>query len=357
MRPELDEILRGIAHLRKRAARGELSWIQDRYDSGKLKFLRKVLPPGGYERLGRDLSAGDVRAVRSSFAAIDDEMVGLQLGYEPAVHSATSRFEDEYLEPTPIASGATSVFAPIDEPLVFADEDDEFDDPYDDYSFEHPRSRENLVVIADDFDAPAPRPTQVGRAGTRRVVEPVSRSRGAAAPGRAKQKLPLQWILIALAAVVVFALLLSQCGGDEPNTVSTNTTLQNPASGGGATGATTKPGTAATVPSTTLAPPTYTIFFPSGAMAVPAEGLPIIDQVVERIKANPTAKVTITGYADKSGNPTFNADLSQKRANNVRDAIVAKLGTSPHAIQNPQAGVDNTPLPDNEARRVVIAFV
>lgn len=47
-----------------------------------------------------------------------------------------------------------------------------------------------------------------------------------------------------------------------------------------------------------------------------------IDFVAKYLKANPSASVDVIGYADEIGNPNYNKELSQKRANVVKDILV-----------------------------------
>jgi membrane fusion protein (multidrug efflux system) len=64
-------------------------------------------------------------------------------------------------------------------------------------------------------------------------------------------------------------------------------------------------------------------------------------------------QIAVTGYADKTGNAAANVDLAKRRAQAVRDELVA-LGVEPKRIVL-QAPVNVTgPGPDNEARRVAV---
>lgn len=47
-----------------------------------------------------------------------------------------------------------------------------------------------------------------------------------------------------------------------------------------------------------------------------------VDFLVKYLKANPSANAEIVGYADEIGNSDYNKDLSQRRANSVRDIVV-----------------------------------
>jgi OOP family OmpA-OmpF porin len=49
-----------------------------------------------------------------------------------------------------------------------------------------------------------------------------------------------------------------------------------------------------------------------------------LDQVVRVLEMNPTIKVELHGHTDSIGSDAYNLQLSQKRANAVRDYLVAK---------------------------------
>ena len=66
-------------------------------------------------------------------------------------------------------------------------------------------------------------------------------------------------------------------------------------------------------------------------------------------------QVVITGYADKSGNAAANVELAKKRAQTVRDELVA-LGVEPRRIVlAAPAGVTGSGS-DEQARRVDITM-
>lgn len=53
------------------------------------------------------------------------------------------------------------------------------------------------------------------------------------------------------------------------------------------------------------------------------EGQQVVDQVVSSMKANPGDTLTVVGHTDSVGTDEYNMGLGQRRANTVRDAIVA----------------------------------
>ncbi|WP_462219171.1 OmpA family protein [Ferruginibacter sp.] len=66
------------------------------------------------------------------------------------------------------------------------------------------------------------------------------------------------------------------------------------------------------------------INFETGKSTIKPESQPIIDQIVEMLKANPTLKVSIEGHTDNVGNGPANQTLSENRAKAVMAAISSK---------------------------------
>lgn len=56
-----------------------------------------------------------------------------------------------------------------------------------------------------------------------------------------------------------------------------------------------------------------------------------IDKLSEILKQNPNEKVVIQGHTDNTGNPSYNRQLSQQRAEAVRDALVSR-GIAPDRL-------------------------
>ncbi len=81
-----------------------------------------------------------------------------------------------------------------------------------------------------------------------------------------------------------------------------------------------------------------------------------IQELVAFLNENPSAKVSVVGYADAgTGNPTINMQYSQERANVVTKALVA-AGISANRITTEAKGDTVQPFADNESNRVCIAI-
>jgi outer membrane protein OmpA-like peptidoglycan-associated protein len=58
----------------------------------------------------------------------------------------------------------------------------------------------------------------------------------------------------------------------------------------------------------------------------------ILRKLVDLLKRNPKATFTIEGYTDSIGTYEYNLDLSQRRANNMKQYLVEALGINPSQI-------------------------
>ena len=75
-----------------------------------------------------------------------------------------------------------------------------------------------------------------------------------------------------------------------------------------------------------------------------------------------TAKAVIEGHTDSQGSESYNQKLSFKRANSVRDYLIANYGIAPHRLTAEGYG-ESRPIADNKTaegrqrnRRVVAVF-
>lgn len=120
------------------------------------------------------------------------------------------------------------------------------------------------------------------------------------------------------------------------------------------------PAAAAPAPAPAAAPvaaaPTSTplvakVYFDSGVNALPADGAAALQPVVDALKANAAARIAISGYHDKTGNPEQNAELAKQRAFAVRDALVAAgIADTRIELRKPEEAQGDGN--DREARRV-----
>lgn len=72
-----------------------------------------------------------------------------------------------------------------------------------------------------------------------------------------------------------------------------------------------------------LAEPDAKIFFAVGKASLPADRAKTLEAVIAKLKANPAAKATISGFNDATGDKTKNELLAKERAKSVREALRA----------------------------------
>ncbi len=104
-------------------------------------------------------------------------------------------------------------------------------------------------------------------------------------------------------------------------------------------------------PAPAAAPVVAKVYFDSGVTALPADGAAALQPVVDAVKANAAARIAISGYHDKTGNPEQNAELAKQRAFAVRDALVA-AGVADTRIELRKPEEAQGDGNDREARRV-----
>ena len=94
------------------------------------------------------------------------------------------------------------------------------------------------------------------------------------------------------------------------------------------------------------------VYFDTGSAAIGGDGASSISRAATEAKAA-NAKVEITGYTDKTGDPAVNEELAKNRAKAVRDALVAAGVAEASVTMKPPAFVTGAGN-DAEARRVEI---
>jgi OOP family OmpA-OmpF porin len=90
---------------------------------------------------------------------------------------------------------------------------------------------------------------------------------------------------------------------------------------------------------------TLYINFDFGKSTIRDESKPVIDQIVQMMKANPDLKIGVEGHTDNVGTPASNKTLSEARAKSVVSAIVAQ-GVSADRLSPSGFGQDK-PIADN----------
>ncbi len=92
----------------------------------------------------------------------------------------------------------------------------------------------------------------------------------------------------------------------------------------------------------------------NSAKIMPTEEVNVYN-MAEWLKANPSEKVNIVGYADKdTGTADYNLALSERRANAVADALVNEYGIDRSRLNISFDGSDVQPYSTNDWNRIVI---
>jgi OmpA-OmpF porin, OOP family len=87
------------------------------------------------------------------------------------------------------------------------------------------------------------------------------------------------------------------------------------------------------------------INFDTGKSIITDESKPVIQQIVQMLKANADLKLSIEGHTDNAGNPASNKTLSEERARSVTAAIVSQ-GIAAERLNSSGYGQDK-PIADN----------
>ena len=98
------------------------------------------------------------------------------------------------------------------------------------------------------------------------------------------------------------------------------------------------------------------IFFPIGNSNIAKSQLTKIAEIVEYMKENPDAKITLTGYADKgTGSAAFNDKIAARRAQTVYNTLAAK-GVAKSRMIKQSKGSRVQPFEENDMNRVTICI-
>jgi OOP family OmpA-OmpF porin len=98
------------------------------------------------------------------------------------------------------------------------------------------------------------------------------------------------------------------------------------------------------------------IFFPIGNTNIAKSQRTKIAEIVEYMKENPDAKITLTGYADKgTGSVKFNDKIAARRALTVYNTLAAK-GVAKSRMIKQSKGCRVQPFEENDMNRVTICI-
>jgi photosynthetic reaction center cytochrome c subunit len=112
---------------------------------------------------------------------------------------------------------------------------------------------------------------------------------------------------------------------------------------------------AAAGPAPALAP--VTLLFNVGSAALTPEDLKIVNQLAAALRANPGAKVSISGFHSAAGNLAQNQELAKNRAFAVRGALIASgIAEDRLILEKPMQTEANLSGEDPRSRRVDVAI-
>ena len=103
--------------------------------------------------------------------------------------------------------------------------------------------------------------------------------------------------------------------------------------------------------------------FDSNSFEINDESRPSLERVVEALSADPLARAVIEGHTDDRGDPSYNLELSRKRANAVMTYLVDEFGIQPSRLSAIGYG-EERPIDNNDTevnrqknRRVEIVVI
>jgi outer membrane protein OmpA-like peptidoglycan-associated protein len=183
---------------------------------------------------------------------------------------------------------------------------------------------------------------------------PVRESRETyAVPPPPEKKSSIGRWLIPLIAALLALWLLSRCMGPKEETAVETVPAPAPAVEPAPLPAPVEPAPMAEPAAVEI--PLANLYFEVDKFDVPVAREGSLDAVIEYLKANPTAVASVSGYHDPTGDKAYNEDLAKRRAQAVKDVMVA--AGVPESQIDMVKPVESTGSGDlAEARRVEVAI-
>jgi len=87
----------------------------------------------------------------------------------------------------------------------------------------------------------------------------------------------------------------------------------------------------------------YNTYFEFNKSSLTPDGLALIQSAAKELRDNPARKITLVGKASNVGTDSYNMALSLRRADTVRDALIA-AGVAPAKIDTEWVGERQLPV-------------
>ena len=91
----------------------------------------------------------------------------------------------------------------------------------------------------------------------------------------------------------------------------------------------------------------YGIYFDFNQATIKKESEPVLKEIAEAMKNNPDWVLTVNGHTDNIGGDAYNLDLSRRRAESVKKALVDRYGIAPERLTTGGSGA-SSPVDTNE---------
>lgn len=91
-------------------------------------------------------------------------------------------------------------------------------------------------------------------------------------------------------------------------------------------------------------PKHFTIYFPTAADQIGPDARPVVDEVLAEVQKRDSRDVSINGYTDRTGDLKFNMQLSMRRADSIKKALIQR-GIASEYITIEYYGENNPVIP------------
>jgi K(+)-stimulated pyrophosphate-energized sodium pump len=116
-----------------------------------------------------------------------------------------------------------------------------------------------------------------------------------------------------------------------------------------------KPVAAAPAAVASSVPAAAKIYFAVGSADLPADAATTLETIVAHAKANPSAKIAISGFHDPSGSQAVNEEVAKNRAKAVREGL-KNVGIAEERVELKKPQVTTGTGDAAEARRVEVSI-